>query len=85
MLANRVALAIQELEKIQAAIRVCAKETRRRPFTKTATRSQPVTPEIKALVRRMKREHPGLSQAAIGRHFNINAGRVSEILRGKRQ
>jgi hypothetical protein len=32
----------------------------------------------------MKAAEPDLSQAEIGRRFNINPGRVSEALRGKR-
>jgi predicted XRE-type DNA-binding protein len=35
-------------------------------------------------IRAFKREHPGMSQVAISRRFNVNQGRISEALKGKR-
>jgi transcriptional regulator with XRE-family HTH domain len=33
----------------------------------------------------MKAAEPGLSQAEIGKRLNVNPGRVSETLKGKRE
>jgi len=43
-----------------------------------------VTPELAAAVRDYERDHPDETMLAIGRRFDINQGRVSEILYGKR-
>jgi len=62
-----------------------ADEIGRRPRGQQApTTSVPMTDELRAKIRAMKRAEPQLSQAEIGRRFNVNPGRVSEALRGKR-
>jgi hypothetical protein len=43
-----------------------------------------MTDELKAQIRALKAADPDLSQAEIGRRLNLNPGRVSEALRGKR-
>jgi hypothetical protein len=43
-----------------------------------------MTDALKAQIRAMKVAEPGVSQAEIGRRLNLNPGRVSEALRGKR-
>jgi hypothetical protein len=43
-----------------------------------------VTPELKAEMAAFAKAHPELSQTAIASRFNVNPGRVSEALQGKR-
>jgi len=62
-----------------------AGEIARRPRGQRApTTSAPMTDALKAQIRAMKVAEPRLSQAEIGRRLNLNPGRVSEALRGKR-
>jgi hypothetical protein len=62
-----------------------ANEIGRRPSGQRAARtSAPITDEIKAKIIAMKEAEPLLSQAEIGKRLNVNPGRVSETLRGKR-
>jgi hypothetical protein len=44
-----------------------------------------MTDKLRAEIRKMKAAEPRLSNAEIGRRLNINPGRVSETLRGKRK
>lgn len=46
--------------------------------------SDPVTPAKIEEVHRLRREHPDFSQQEIAYRTNVNIGRVSEILNGKR-
>lgn len=63
-----------------------ASQLNRRSATRKApASSNPMTPAIAASIRAMAKAHPRMSQAEIGRHFNVNSGRVSEVLRGKRK
>lgn len=62
-----------------------ADEIARRPRGQRApTTSAPITDALRARIRAMKEAEPDLSQAEIGRRLNVNPGRVSEALRGKR-
>jgi len=62
-----------------------ADEIARRPRGQRApTTSVPMTDELRAKIRAMKEVEPDLSQAEIGRRFNVNPERVSETLRGRR-
>ena len=61
-------------------------EIRRRPAGPRApVTSQSMTPALERQVKAMKAADPDLSHAEIGRRLNINPGRVSETLRGKRR
>ena len=63
-----------------------ADEIGRRPVVQRApTTSSPMTDKLRAEIRKMKAAAPRLSNAEIGRRLNINPGRVSETLRGKRK
>jgi hypothetical protein len=57
---------------------------RRSPSQRAPTTSAPMTDALRAEIRAMKAAQPDLSQAEIGRRLNLNPGRVSEALRGKR-
>lgn len=62
-----------------------ADELRRRPAGRRApARSRPMTDELAAEIRAFREAHPRLSQVEISRRFNLNQGRVSEALKGKR-
>ena len=62
-----------------------ADEIARRPSGQRAPRSSaPMTDELRARIIEMKEADPDLSHADIGRRLNLNPGRVSETLRGKR-
>jgi hypothetical protein len=62
-----------------------ADEIARRPRVQRApTTSTRMTDDLKSEIRAMRAAEPHLSQAEIGRRLNINPGRVSEALRGKR-
>ena len=57
---------------------------RRPPRQRAPASSVPMTDALKVKIRAMKAAEPHLSQAEIGRRLNLNPGRVSEALRGKR-
>jgi hypothetical protein len=62
-----------------------ADEIGRRPSGQRAPRtSAPMTDSLRARIRAMKAAEPNLSHTEIGRRLNLNPGRVSETLRGKR-
>jgi hypothetical protein len=62
-----------------------ADEIARRPSARRAPRtSAPMTDSLRAQIRAMKEAEPDLAHAEIGRRLNLNPGRVSETLRGKR-
>ena len=63
-----------------------AEEISRRPSGQRAARtSAPITDELREQIKAMKAAEPGLSQAEIGKRLNVNPGRVSETLKGKRE
>ena len=57
---------------------------RRKPVRKAAPQSRPTTPEVRAEIRRYAAQHPRATLARIGSVFDLNPGRVSEALSGKR-
>ncbi len=57
---------------------------RRSSGQRAAATSVPITDSLRDQIRAMKEAEPGISQAEIGKRLNINPGRVSETLRGKR-
>ena len=57
---------------------------RNRKPDKAPVSANPITPEIKAAVFKMHKEHPELRGDQIGAALNINQGRVYEILDGQR-
>ena len=66
-------------------LRHLARNLRRRPAVRKAdTQSQPMTPLLAMAIRTYVYRHPEKTQAAIAAAFNVNPGRISEALRGKR-
>ena len=61
-----------------------AEETKRRRFGSAPVKSRRVTDEVRASVRAMAAANPDMSQQALAEAHDINIGRISEILHGKR-
>ena len=57
---------------------------RRPPGPRAPVESTPMTPELAQEIREYAEAHPGMSHQAIAEKFNVNHGRVSEAIRGKR-
>jgi DNA-directed RNA polymerase specialized sigma24 family protein len=70
--------------QINARIDALMQETYRRSYTRAPTTSRRITADVRASVRRMAADFPDMSHQEIGTAHNINQGRVSEILHGKR-
>ena len=69
-----------------AELDLLANEIGRRPSGQRAAKtSAPMTEAVRDEIRAIKAAEPDLSQAEIGKRLNINPGRVSEVLRGKRK
>lgn len=62
-----------------------AEATRRRPAVRRAApQSRPMTPELQAEIRSYAAKHPRATLARIADALEVNPGRVSEALNGKR-
>jgi hypothetical protein len=61
-----------------------ADEIRRRKATRAPASSAVMTTKLAGDIRLFVLSNPDMTQAAVGRHFNVNPGRVSEIVRGFR-
>jgi hypothetical protein len=62
-----------------------ANEIGRRPSgTRAPATSATMTYQLREEIRAFAAANPGMSQAKIGARFNVNPGRVSEALKGKR-
>lgn len=59
--------------------------SRRPPRQRAPATSTPMTPELADEIRAMRKANPKMSQMDIARSFNVNPGRVSEALRGKKK
>lgn len=59
--------------------------SRRKPVRRAPPSSTPMTPKLEVQIRAFARANPTWSFAKIGEHFNVNGGRVSEAVRGKRK
>ncbi len=58
---------------------------RRPPVRRAPTASARMTPQLRADIRRHAEAYPHKTFADVGRVFNVNAGRVSEIMAGYRE
>ena len=76
-LADRQQTIAREIESL-------IQHTYRRKYDRAPVTSRRVTAEIHASVRAMANSFPALSHQEIAEAHNINIGRVSEILHGRR-
>ena len=70
--------------QINARINALMQETYRRSYTRAPVTSKRVTAGVRASVRHVAATNPDMSHQALAEAHNINIGRVSEILHGKR-
>ena len=66
-------------------VKLSAEIKRNRYQRKAPPKCSPITPLIKFNVYKLHRLHPNWTQLQIANKLNINQGRVSEILHGKRK
>ena len=79
------ALAMDDPQDVRVSIETALKYMTREKYTrKAASTSNIVTEEVKTMVRYYAMENPDASMQSIANMFNVNPGRVSEILAGKR-
>jgi hypothetical protein len=82
----RIPEVAKHMVAIARELRVLARQLKRRPPIKRApNRSARFTKALAARIRRYVRRYPTMSNAAIGRHFNVDGGRVTDAMRGKRK
>lgn len=74
----------KRLRVIAKRIAVLAEETKRRTYDRAPVTSRRITEDVKRSVRIYANQHPQASHQEIAEAHNINIGRVSEILHGKR-
>lgn len=77
-------LQIADMHRIPEIERLDHQLTRRAPKRKAPKSSDAMTDEKAAGIRKFAQDNPTMTQVEIGRHFNVNQGRVSEALRGFR-
>jgi hypothetical protein len=56
---------------------------RKPPIRKAERHSQPMTPELAAAIRAFANRNQSMPFQTIGQRFNVNAGRVTEVLQGE--
>jgi predicted XRE-type DNA-binding protein len=61
-----------------------AAEIRRRSGPRAPANSTPITPELYEEIKEYAEANPGMSHQDIAVIFNVNHGRVSEAVKGKR-
>jgi hypothetical protein len=85
-LANHLAQLRVGLDVAEAELRALASQIPRRKLAgpRAPATSARMTPALARQIRAYKKANPDLGNAAIGFQFNVNQGRVSEALRGKR-
>jgi predicted XRE-type DNA-binding protein len=62
-----------------------AAEIKRRSGTRAPANSTKMTPELYEEIKEFAEANPGMSQQEIAVVFNVNHGRVSEAISGKRE
>ncbi len=73
------------LEEAAELIELADELRRRSPAGPRApATSTPMTPELADEIREFAKDDPGISHQDLGVVFNVNHGRVSEAIRGKR-
>ena len=79
------ALTMDDVQDLRVSIETALKYMTREKYTrKAAPASEFVTEEKRVMVWYYAKENPDASMQSIANMFNVNIGRVSEILAGKR-
>lgn len=73
-----VQYAFEQLEAAEGRL------VRKAPVRKASVQSVKLTPKLAKEIRSYAKKHKILSFAAIAQKFNVNPGRVSEVLNGKK-
>lgn len=82
-----LAMRLEELgmEEFAQELRWIEMQLHRRPATRRAPpKSRIVTDALARRIREFARAHPQFTYQEIGTHFQVGAGRISEIVAGKR-
>jgi hypothetical protein len=58
---------------------------RKMPIRRADPHSQPMTPELAAAIRAFAKRNEGMPLQTIGQRFNVNAGRVTEVLQAEQE
>jgi len=58
---------------------------RKSPVRRADPHSQPMTPELAASIRAFAKRNEGMPLQIIGQRFNVNAGRVTEVLQAEQE
>lgn len=66
-------------------VELAAEIRRRRPVKRGPVISARMTEKLAREIKYYALAHPDLTQIEVGRVFNVNPGRVSEVMRGKRK
>ncbi len=69
---------------LNAQIEALMQETYRRTYSRAPVKSKRITADVRASVRHMAANNPDMTHQDIAEAHNINIGRISEILHGKR-
>lgn len=59
--------------------------SRRKSFHRAQPTSEKMTDELKSSIRSFVRSNPGMPQTKVATMFNVNPGRISEVMRGYRR
>ncbi len=79
------ALAMDDASDVRSAIELALGYMTREKYTRKAeVTSMRVTSEVKVMVHDYAAENPDASMQQMGNLFNLNPGRISEILAGER-
>lgn len=75
----------RSLRNIATNVDKLAEDTKRKVGPRGPVRAEPITRAIWDGVRKLKKAHPRMLNRTIAARFNIDGGRVSEIITGKRK
>ena len=64
--------------------KIAARVSRRKPVRKAQSVARRCTPELRGEIRTFAKRNPNMTYAEIARRFDVNPGRVSEAMAGKR-
>lgn len=71
-------------ELMSRLVEIKSKMFRQKPVRKASPQSQPMTQELAVAIKNFARRNQDMTLQDIATRFNVNAGRVTEALRGDR-